>query len=75
MFVQLIKARTCNGCAARFEHHNPYVVECQLDDFECTVEGKPLNKCPKPLTNKIRCEIGMARSRSGLIYSTDLIDT
>jgi hypothetical protein len=72
MFVKLIKARTCNGCAARFEHHNPYIVECQLNDFECTTDGKPLQKCAKPKNNITRSKIGIARSRGELIFTNDL---
>ena len=72
MFVNLIKAKTCNGCKAKLESYNPYFVKCELDGFECTSDGKPLTKCPKPNTLKVRSNLGIASSRGELIFSTDL---
>jgi hypothetical protein len=69
MFVKLIKARTCEGCKAKIEDWNPLRNSCQLADFECTTDGKPLNPCPKPKTLAMFSDIGIAGSRGQVIYS------
>lgn len=69
MLVKLIKARTCGSCKAKHTHSNPLRYTCELADFECTTEGKPLKACPKPKSLALRSDIGIARSRGEIIYS------
>ena len=72
MFVDLVNAKTCNDCAALFEHENPCFYECQVQGFECSKDGKPLDKCPKPKTNTQFSNIGIALSRGQSIYNSTI---
>jgi hypothetical protein len=71
MHAKLIQARTCEGCKAKFEHENPFYYECKLNGFECSKDGKPLGKCPKPKTNNELSKISIAQSRGEIVFTTN----
>lgn len=62
--LNLIKAKTCNGCKASEYSTQPLIYYCRLQGFNCSSKGVPSGPCPKPKTNNDYVDFSLHIQRS-----------